>query len=94
MGKTAKTMKRLPNRPICETSLRWVVNYRAGQQVARTGASRSERGRIMKRVFLADDHTQESWKWVQRQSQVIDRQGWHSWILFDGAATEGFSGKQ
>lgn len=62
--------QQMSKRIICESGLRWILNYRR--------ALKSNVDIDVKRV--ADDgHSGGSWAWTRSQSNLIDKLGWDHW---------------
>ena len=64
----------MPARTICETSLKWIVNYRLAN---------GDPQKLIEIQHL-DGHSGGSWAWTCCQSAEIDKLGWVQWKKTSG----------
>jgi hypothetical protein len=69
--------------PICGESIRIILNYRRALKES------TEDKESLLRVMKEDNHSEGSWTWTQRQSELIDEIGWEKWLNDRNA--EGYS---
>lgn len=62
-------MTKLPR--FCEKSIYWILSYR--------NAPRKKLMELYRYGFI-EDHTDESWKWTLRESDIISKKGFEYWL--------------
>ena len=73
-----------PRRHVCESGLRWILNYRINSKFPH--ANDMEYSRSIRQLVNCDLHSEDSLRWTIVQSRFIDKHGWHKWFKTNGPA--------